>query len=73
MSQLIDPQAADGWMRKIEKTLLSMPIEELRKVHQKMVIEAHNAEVERKKAEKKKAKAERFTFFHSSQYPDLRG
>jgi FtsZ-binding cell division protein ZapB len=56
---VIDPQAAAQACQDIKTRLMEMPIEELRKAHQKMAIEAHNAEVERKKAEKKAAQAKR--------------
>ena len=50
---VIDPQAAAQVCKDIEQRLAALPIEVLRDAKRRMAIEAHNAEVERKKAEKK--------------------
>jgi hypothetical protein len=49
---VITPQSAVQACKDIEQLLMAMPIEELRKAHQQMAIEAHNADVDAKKAEK---------------------
>jgi hypothetical protein len=50
---VINSQSAAQACKDIEQRLMAMPIEELRKAHQQMAIEAHNADVDAKKAEKK--------------------
>jgi serine/threonine-protein kinase RIO1 len=68
---IIDQQSAVQACKDIEQRLMEMPIEELRKAHQRMAIEAHNAEVDAKKAAKNAAKAR--TPRNIERYRDLRG
>lgn len=56
MKAMIDKAAASAYMAQIERNLASMPLEVLQEAKRRQEIEAHNAEVDAKKARKKQMK-----------------